>query len=103
MQASFDAMSTVAADPAFEPDFGLLIDARTMDYVATREEARALASRHAETFKNLPVAVVVSRAVHYGVANQIAALTDLRGGTLRAIYDWEEAKEWLLAHLPPRK
>jgi hypothetical protein len=95
------ALRALAADPRFGPGFGVLLDVRgatTAPRAAEgREIAYALANPH--VLGRHPVALLVDGAVavQVGMANVVATLAELGGGTVRAFTDAGAARAWLAA------
>jgi hypothetical protein len=88
------ALRGLAADPRRTGCAGVLAGMRCLRYVASRTEVQAFAE-HIARLGALPVAVVVTRGVHLGVANQLAAYAEVRGGRVGVFTDEGAAAAWL--------
>src|SRR4029453_2746027 len=79
LASSLAAMEDLASRPDFLPGYGMLCDFRLNEYTPGASDASALAHAYSERFKGRPMAIVVSGLLHYGVANMITTLIQLRG------------------------
>ena len=92
-----EAIRDLAADPRYLRGYGVILDARDLDYVPSLEDAK----RYAELFRGLRssfqggIAVVVEGTARYGVAQMIATLLENRGVTMAAFRDPAAAEAWL--------
>lgn len=100
LASSLDTMRALAADERLGEGFGILVDLRTAKPVPSVQEARLIASTASQSdlFLHHPTALVVSRAVQYGMGNMISIIAGLRGASVQAFYEIEEAKTWLQRH-----
>ena len=86
-------------DPDYEPTAPLLADCRTLDYLATYDEAlryRDLLAGLKDNFRG-PIAVVVTGTARFGVTRIVSTLLDLAGVNLFAFQSLEAAERWLEA------
>jgi hypothetical protein len=98
----FDGVTTLrglTADTRRPGCAGVLADMRCLKYVASHAEVQALAE-HIGALGPLPFAVVVNPGVQRGVANQLAAYAELRGGRVGVFTDPAAAVAWLAAGGP---
>jgi len=79
------------------PEFGVLMDIRELEYVLDPREVTDIADRHAGPFGFglRRVAVLANPGVLFGVARQIATLTEFRGSVIEVFTDPAEAAAWL--------
>jgi hypothetical protein len=93
------AMTSLAHDPEFRPGFGILADARRVEYTPGAEETHQLATvaSQRDVFLDHPMAIVVSQDLNYGIARIFSALASLRGATAEVFRDMEAARAWLTA------
>lgn len=93
------AMTTLVKDPDFGPGFGILADARRIQYAPGVEETRQIATVASQRnfFLDHPMAIVVEQEVTYGIARMFSALAGLQGVTAEVFRDIEEARSWLAA------
>jgi hypothetical protein len=91
-------LTGLAGDPRFKAGYGVLVDARRIDYAPGREETHQIATVTAQRDILLrhPLAIVVEQDVHYGIARMFSAMTGLQGATAEVFRDMEEARAWLL-------
>lgn len=89
-------------DPRLAPGFGVLLDLRENDYTPSAPEAHELTNLYLDKFRGRPLALVVARLVQLGVANMIATIAELRGGSVRAFRDRNEAEVWLTGEVARR-
>ena len=92
-----EAMERVASAPGYEPDFGILADARTHQYVASFPDLLQLRDafeQMRERFQG-PIAVVLGDPLRYGATRGLAGMTDLFGIRLRAFREMDAASAWL--------
>ena len=99
LTSSLAAMEELASRPGFLPGYGILCDFRENDYAPGVSDAPTLAESYSEKFRGRPMAVVVSSLLHYGIANMITTLIQLRGSPVAAFRDIDEAAAWLEASL----
>jgi hypothetical protein len=92
-------MTGLVRDPEFGPGFGILVDARRIEYAPGAEETRQLATAAAQSdfLLHHPVAIVVQQDLNYGIARMYSAMSALQGATAEVFRDMEEARTWLLA------
>jgi hypothetical protein len=108
-QGSADVAGTVAlmrelaARPAFEPGFGVLIDVRDLAYVASFDDLIALRDVFGELRESFrgPIAVVVSDLLRYGITRSISGLTGMIGVRIEPFRDEAAAEAWLTAETAP--
>jgi hypothetical protein len=94
-----DIVVRLVADPAYDPTAPLLVDCRTLDYLASYEDAlryRDLLAGLKDKFRG-PIAVVVTGTARYGVTRIVASLLDLAGVHMSAFQTIEAAESWLEA------
>lgn len=93
------AMAGLAHDPEFGPGFGILTDARRVEYTPDAEETHQLATvaSQRDFFLDHPMAIVVGQELNYGIARMFSALASLQGATAEVFRDMEEARAWLTA------
>jgi hypothetical protein len=91
------AMTGIARDPRFGPGFGVLADARGIDYAPRSDETRRLATLAAQRdlMLNHPIAIVASGDLNYGIGRMFSALVALQGGTAEVFRDLDGARSWL--------
>jgi hypothetical protein len=91
------AIQSVANHPLFESGYRLLVDARELNYTPSLSEVHMFANMHTsiEAFKSSKVAVVVSKAIDYGLANMFAARCNLSGAKVETFQSMEKAELWL--------
>lgn len=99
LESSLAAMSELAARPDFLPGYGMLCDFRENDYTPGVADAPKLAEAYSEKFRGRPMAIVVSSLLHYGIANMITTLIQLRGSPVAAFRDIDEAAAWIESSL----
>lgn len=95
LASSLAAMDELASHPEFTTGYGILCDFRENDYTPGASDAPKLAEAYAARFRGRPMAVVVSGLLHYGIANMIATLIQLRGIHVAAFRDLDEAAAWV--------
>lgn len=95
-----EIMRQIAADERLGEGFGILTDARTIDYFPSANEVRMIAELASDLalFLRYPNAMVVSRMVHYGLGNMLALIAGTQGALAQPFYEVEEAKAWLRLH-----
>lgn len=89
----------LVADPAYDPAGALLVDCRTLEYLASYEDAlryRDLLVGLKAKFRG-PIAVVVAGTARYGVTRIVASLLDLAGVHMSAFQSLDAAERWLEA------
>ena len=98
-----EIMRQLGVDERLGPGFGILTDARTIDYIPSSTDVRRIAELASELalFSRYPNALVVSRMVHYGLGNMLALITERRGALVQPCYEIEEARAWLRLHREP--
>jgi len=99
LASSLAAMDELAARADFLPGYGMLCDFRENDYAPGVSDAPTLAEVYSEKFRGRPMAVVVSSLLHYGIANMITTLIQLRGIPVAAYRDVDEAAAWIESSL----
>ena len=94
-----EIMRRLASDEQLGEGFGILADARTIDYLPSTQDVWAITELASELalFSQYPTAVVVSQTVHYGMGNMMAFITESQGLLVRPFYEVEQAKAWLRA------
>ena len=98
---TLDTMRDLAARPEFPPGFGMLVDVRELDYVASFDDLLAMRdvfSELREAFSG-PIAVVVPDLLRYGITRTIAGLTGMVGVRIEAFRDSADAETWLALEL----
>lgn len=88
----------LAADPAFQPGYRVLVDVRKADFAPTSAEIESFSRtlpRFAEIFCDR-IALVASGDLQFGITRMICLLADLNGFPMRPFTDIEEARAWLL-------
>ena len=98
-ESTRDGILEFATDPRLGPDFGIVLDVRENDYTPSATEAPELTKLYLEKFRGRPLAMIVSRLVQLGVANMIATIAELRGGSGRVFRDRDEGETWLAAEI----
>jgi hypothetical protein len=98
------AMTTLVKDPGWAPDFGILVDARRIEYTPGAEETRQLAAvaSQRDFFLSHPMAIVVGQDLNYGIARMFSALAGLQGAAVEVFRDMEGAHAWLKAAIGAR-
>jgi hypothetical protein len=94
-----DLVERLVADPAYDPTAPLLVDCRTLEYLASYEDAlryRDLLAGLKDKFRG-PIAVVVTGTARYGVTRIVASLLDLAGVHMSAFQTLDAAESWLAA------
>jgi hypothetical protein len=91
------ALRQVGADPAFGPDFRVLIDLRAAEYAVSDDEARALAAYSADPagLGGCRIARVVRGPVEYGAGAAVAARAEFGGGRAATFLTVASALAWL--------
>jgi hypothetical protein len=101
----FDLLETLSAPlelfahEDFDPDFGVVVDLRKLEYEPSASHLVAIA-RNLVRFKALlghRVAVVVSRRIHRLAAELTAAMADAGGFPIRVFSSLEGAQVWVVA------
>ncbi len=88
--------ATVRDDPRVLPGSGLLVDARKATYEPTWAETRSIAQDLQEASKFTACAVVVAKALHFGIARQFQIHSEMLGTIPVWVgRDIDEAKHWL--------
>lgn len=92
-----DILLKAVADPSFRVGYGILVDARSLDYTPTIDETKQFTEFHIsnDTLKRSKVAVVVTKVVDYGMANMFSTLCEMKGATVRSFQSVTEAECWL--------
>lgn len=92
-------LTRLVRDPGFGPGYGVLVDARRIEYAPGAEETRQLATAAAQRdfLLHHPVAIVVEQDLNYGIARMYSAMSSLQGATAEVFRDMEEARAWLQA------
>ena len=103
LASSRDGIEEFSRASGLGPDFGVLLDLRENDYTPSATEAHELTTLYLERFRGRPLAMVVARLVQLGVANMISTIAELRGGSVRAFRDREEAEAWLTTEVRQRR
>ena len=94
-----DVVRRLVSDPDYDPTSPMLVDCRTLTYLATYEEAlryRDLLAGLKDKFRG-PIAVVVTGTARYGVTRIVSTLLDLAGVNLFAFQTLDAAERWLEA------
>jgi len=99
LASSLAAMDELASRTDFLPGYGMLCDFRENDYAPGVGDAPTLAESYSGKFRGRPMAVVVSSLLHYGIANMITTLIQLRGSPVAAFRDIDEAAAWIESSL----
>jgi hypothetical protein len=94
---TLEAISNLARMPGYEPDFGILVDARAHQYVASFADLIRLRDglEHLRERFRGPIAVVLGDPLRYGATRGLGAMTDLFGIRLRAFREMDAASAWL--------
>ena len=71
--------------------------------LAEMREAHDLTALYIEKLSGRPLALVVSRLVQLGVANMISTIAEMRGASVRAFRDRNEAETWLQSEVKERR
>jgi hypothetical protein len=92
------SLEETAKHPDYRPGMKSLNDMREYvprsDSINVKRVAEYLLS-HIEDRQGLEAAVVVSRAVDYGMTRMLQALADTPAMRIAVFYDLDEAKQWL--------
>lgn len=89
----------VREDPAFEPDFDLIMDARKVDKLTMRSGiVREIAGRNPYGHGSRRAIVAPDNTV-FGVARMFEMSRPEQGDDLRVFRSWDEAIEWLERNL----
>src|SRR5207244_1454759 len=91
----FQTQQQLSQDPSFHPTFSQLFDltgAETVDVSA--KQMSALAERTAFT-RGSRRAIVVNRALLFGLARMFGLIADAKGGDLEIFSDIPSAEQWL--------
>ena len=101
-EISRDAILDLARDSRVRPGMRTLVDMGENIYVPTIPEAHQLTKlfRSQRMFQANPVALVISRDEHYGLANLVALVGSMGGTPTRVFTECRHAEEWLRS-LPP--
>ena len=94
---TLEAISNLAQTPGYEPDFGILVDARAHQYVASFSDLLRMRDdfeRLRDRFRG-PIAIVLADPLRYGVTRSLAGMTEAFGLRLRAFRDMDAASAWL--------
>jgi hypothetical protein len=92
------SLEQTANHPDYRPGMKSLNDLREFVPQSTGNDVRRVADyllEHATDREGLEAAVVVSRAVDYGMTRMLQALADSPSFRISVFYDLDEAKEWL--------
>src|SRR5262245_54320325 len=94
-----EIMCRLASDEQLGEGFGILVDARTIDYLPSTQDVWAITELASELalFSQYSTAVVVCQTVHYGMGYMMAFVTESQGVLIRPFYEVEQAKAWLQA------
>jgi hypothetical protein len=94
---TIEAISNLAQTPGYEPDFGILVDARTHQYVASFPDLLQLRDAFVQLRERYqgPIAVVLGDTLRYGATRGLSGMIDLIGIRLRAFRDMDAASAWL--------
>jgi hypothetical protein len=96
LEESLSAPHRVLSDPEVEPDFGILVDLRELDYEPRPEDLIAVARNLIDIGPRLRnVAIVVTEAL--ATAAEVGSAMAAAGGISQRVFtDPEEARRWLL-------
>jgi hypothetical protein len=97
LEETRQVIADLASAAGYEPDFRILVDARTQSYVASFADLLALRDQFEglrERFRG-PIAVVLDDPVRYGATRGLAGMTGLFGIRLGAFRDLGAARAWL--------
>ena len=94
---TMETMRRLAAEPDFEPTFGILCDVRELEYVASFDDLIVMRDGFDELKESYagPIAVLVPDLLRYGIARTISGLTSLIGIRIEAFRELAEADAWL--------
>lgn len=95
-----ESLEDVAGRPDYHPGMKSLTDLRNCFHQLTAEDMRRIAEvliKHRERHANAQAAIVVSKAVSYGMSRMLQIHLDVEGLPVgfAVFYDIDEAKEWL--------
>ena len=92
-------MRRLATNPEFAPGFGMLVDVRELEYIASFEDLLAMRDTFDELRESFrgPIAVVVPDLLRYGITRTISGLTGMIGVRIEGFRDRAEAEAWLTA------
>jgi len=95
--SSIEAIHTVASDPAFGSDFGVLCDFREIHYTPSVSELTDVGRFLAMPgiFQKHKVAIVISSRAHQALASILIAVANAWGVQILAFQSIDEAKTWL--------
>lgn len=95
------ALRTLVRDPGFGAGFGVLVDARRIEYTPGAEETRQIATlaTHRDLLLHHPLAIAAEQDLNYGIARMFSAMSSLQGGTVEVFRDLKEARAWLITAL----
>lgn len=95
-------MRRLAAEPAYQPTFGILCDVRELSYIASFDDLilmRDAFDEHKASYRG-PIAIVVPDLLRYGIARTISGLTGMIGIRIEAFRELPEAEAWLEGETP---
>jgi hypothetical protein len=101
-EISRDAILALARDSRVRARMRILVDMGENTYVPTIPEAHQLTKlfRAPGMFQANPVALVISRDEHYGLANLVALIGSTGGTPIRVFTECRHAEEWLRSLAP---
>lgn len=101
-EISRDAILSLARDPRVRPGMKILVDMEGNTYVPPIPKAYQLVKlfRSQGAFQANPVALVISRDEHYGLANLIALIGSTGETPMRVFTGRRDAEEWLRSLAP---
>jgi len=100
LRSAMEMMGNVQKDPAFSPDFGVVIDASDMEYTPTIGELGLMgwALRHEKQIYRSRVAVIRRDAEQSARRKIYSRLARVTGMAFGLFCDRDEARRWAAAH-----
>jgi len=96
-EISRDAIQSLARDSRVRPGMRILLDMGENTYMPAVPEAYHLVKpfRSKRIFQANPLALVISRDEHFGLANLVALIGSTGGTPIRVFTGCRDAEEWL--------
>jgi len=93
-----DSMEASMKHPDYRPGMASLIDLRELVSDSSSADIREFGEfliAHADAVEGMRAAVVVSRAVDYGMTRMLQAIAESPQFNIALFYDIDEARQWL--------
>ncbi len=90
-------LGELVADPAFEPDFGVIADYRELAFDPSPQHLRELASAYRKVRRSLrgPVAIVVASKAHLTMGRMASPMARLFGLRMAVVDSMAAARSWV--------